>query len=308
MNRPVINRGEIWMLDWDTGRATRSSEPGRGRDRPVAMPATMRQARVPPSWVPADHPEAGPMPSTCRCQRTPRPGSRRVPGPIAPRCSRSIEAGCGPGWERFRPRFWRPLIWPWPIPLDCTAPQPGSVVRAHPQAPVVQITQRSRVLEILVTRSITESLEFTMQPAPAFFEQHQIRRIYDEGHRNLVVLGRGHHSGPHPTAGLQAARKYWNKLRTRLNAEGSESVTNCHRLKFTAARRQAVPHGRRHRRNPPPPGPVRSQPQSRAHQALAGPGGPRTHAGDGRSRPRPEPCARELCRSTAVARSGSSSA
>ena len=33
----------------------------------------------------------------------------------------------------------------------------------------------------------------------------------------------------------QTARKYWNKLRQRLTEEGNESVTNCHRLKLTAA-------------------------------------------------------------------------
>ena len=33
----------------------------------------------------------------------------------------------------------------------------------------------------------------------------------------------------------QTARKYWNKLRERLAKEGSESVTNCHRLKLPAA-------------------------------------------------------------------------
>ena len=32
----------------------------------------------------------------------------------------------------------------------------------------------------------------------------------------------------------QRARKYWNKLNQRLRDEGSEVVTNCHRLKFTA--------------------------------------------------------------------------
>ncbi|MCL2054608.1 MAG: Bro-N domain-containing protein [Oscillospiraceae bacterium] len=31
------------------------------------------------------------------------------------------------------------------------------------------------------------------------------------------------------------ARKYWNKLKQRLNAEGSELVTNCHQLKMEAA-------------------------------------------------------------------------
>ena len=28
--------------------------------------------------------------------------------------------------------------------------------------------------------------------------------------------------------------KYWNKLKERLGKEGSETVTNCHRLKLTA--------------------------------------------------------------------------
>ena len=33
----------------------------------------------------------------------------------------------------------------------------------------------------------------------------------------------------------QTARKYWNKLKQRLSEEGNEPVTNCHRLKLTAA-------------------------------------------------------------------------
>jgi DNA-damage-inducible protein D len=33
---------------------------------------------------------------------------------------------------------------------------------------------------------------------------------------------------------FQTARKYWNKLKERLGKEGSESVTNCHRLKLVA--------------------------------------------------------------------------
>ena len=32
----------------------------------------------------------------------------------------------------------------------------------------------------------------------------------------------------------QKARKYWNKLKQRLSEEGSQLVTNCHRLKMTA--------------------------------------------------------------------------
>nr|MBP9945922.1 hypothetical protein [Vicinamibacteria bacterium] len=36
-------------------------------------------------------------------------------------------------------------------------------------------------------------------------------------------------------ADYQTARKYWNKLKQRLRTEGSQSVTNCHRLKLQAA-------------------------------------------------------------------------
>ena len=33
----------------------------------------------------------------------------------------------------------------------------------------------------------------------------------------------------------QTARKYWNKLKERLGKEGSQSVTDCHRLKLLDA-------------------------------------------------------------------------
>lgn len=33
----------------------------------------------------------------------------------------------------------------------------------------------------------------------------------------------------------QTARKYWNKLTERLGKEGSQSVTDCHRLKLETA-------------------------------------------------------------------------
>ena len=32
----------------------------------------------------------------------------------------------------------------------------------------------------------------------------------------------------------QKSREYWNKLKQRLNEEGSQLVTNCHQLKMTA--------------------------------------------------------------------------
>lgn len=35
-------------------------------------------------------------------------------------------------------------------------------------------------------------------------------------------------------------RKYWNKLKQRLKAEGSELVTNCHQPEITFLRRQTI--------------------------------------------------------------------
>jgi predicted adenine nucleotide alpha hydrolase (AANH) superfamily ATPase len=69
----------------------------------------------------------------------------------------------------------------------------------------------------------------------AFFENYKIRHHYDEQTETwyfsvvdiLQVLIR--------QSDYQTARKYWNKLKERLRKEGSESVTNCHRLKMEAA-------------------------------------------------------------------------
>jgi hypothetical protein len=74
-----------------------------------------------------------------------------------------------------------------------------------------------------------------MHPQPALFEQHQIRRVYDEATEtwwfSVVDIVQVLTQQPDDLT----ARKYWNKLKTRLNAEGSELVTNCHQLKMTAA-------------------------------------------------------------------------
>ena len=67
------------------------------------------------------------------------------------------------------------------------------------------------------------------------FEDHKIRRLYDEKADTwlfsvvdiIQVLIR--------QPDYQTARKYWNKLKERLKKEGSQSVTNCHRLKLEAA-------------------------------------------------------------------------
>lgn len=74
-----------------------------------------------------------------------------------------------------------------------------------------------------------------MQQVPAQFENQAIRRVYDEARStwwfSVVDIVQVLTQQPD----FQTARKYWNKLKTRLNAEGSESVTKCHRLKVAAA-------------------------------------------------------------------------
>ena len=67
------------------------------------------------------------------------------------------------------------------------------------------------------------------------FEDRKVRHIWDEEAEKwwlsivdvVFVLT---DSADHLTA-----RKYWNKLKQRLTAEGNESVTNCHQLKMKAA-------------------------------------------------------------------------
>ncbi len=70
---------------------------------------------------------------------------------------------------------------------------------------------------------------------PAIFEEHQIRRVYDEKTEvwwfSVVDIVQVLTQQPD----YQTARKYWNKLKERLGKEGSQSVTNCHRLKLPAA-------------------------------------------------------------------------
>ena len=74
-----------------------------------------------------------------------------------------------------------------------------------------------------------------MEVQPAIFEEHQIRRVYDEATEiwwfSVVDIVQVLTQQPD----YQTARKYWNKLKERLGKEGSESVTNCHRLKLPAA-------------------------------------------------------------------------
>lgn len=74
-----------------------------------------------------------------------------------------------------------------------------------------------------------------MSTIPVQFEDYNIRRVYDEEREtwyfSVVDIIRALLQQPD----FQTARKYWNKLKERLSNEGSESVTNCHRLKLEAA-------------------------------------------------------------------------
>ena len=69
----------------------------------------------------------------------------------------------------------------------------------------------------------------------AIFENYQIRRHFDEETQtwyfSVVDIVQVLLQQPD----YQAARKYWNKLKERLNEEGSESVTKCHQLKLVAS-------------------------------------------------------------------------
>jgi len=73
-----------------------------------------------------------------------------------------------------------------------------------------------------------------MQMLPVQFEDHAIRRVYDQASESwffsvvdiIQVLTQ--------QPDFQTARKYWNKLKERLKKEGNQSVTNCHRLKLPA--------------------------------------------------------------------------
>jgi prophage antirepressor-like protein len=76
---------------------------------------------------------------------------------------------------------------------------------------------------------------------PALFENHAIRRVYDEKTEIwwfsvvdvIQVLIQ--------QLDYQTARKYWNKLKERQGKEGSQLVTNCHQLKMTAEQAKRDP-------------------------------------------------------------------
>ena len=73
-----------------------------------------------------------------------------------------------------------------------------------------------------------------MQNNLTIFEEHTIRRLYDEKTEmwffSVIDIIQALTQQPD----YQTARKYWNKLKERLAKEGSELVTNCDQLKMVA--------------------------------------------------------------------------
>jgi len=69
---------------------------------------------------------------------------------------------------------------------------------------------------------------------PAIFEKFKIRRHFDEKSQRWFFSIVDVVAALTQQSEFQKARKYWNKLKERLVLEGSEVVTNCHRLKMIA--------------------------------------------------------------------------
>lgn len=103
------------------------------------------------------------------------------------------------------------------------------VVKKHTQSTV----QNTSILSTFAITATSRSC--TLKILPADFDGQSIRRVFDDKTETwwfsvvdvVQVLTQ--------QADYQTARKYWNKLKERLGKEGSESVTNCHRLKLPAA-------------------------------------------------------------------------
>ena len=67
------------------------------------------------------------------------------------------------------------------------------------------------------------------------FEGFKIRKIYDEDKEKWLFSVVDVVAALVDQNDFQKARAYWKKLAERLRNEGSQSVTNCHRLKLRAA-------------------------------------------------------------------------
>ncbi|MDA8413079.1 MAG: BRO family protein [Desulfobacteraceae bacterium] len=73
-----------------------------------------------------------------------------------------------------------------------------------------------------------------MQSKLAIFEDYKIRRVYNEEAETWYFSVVDIIRALLQQQDFQTARKYWNKLKERLNKEGSQTVTDCHQLKMLA--------------------------------------------------------------------------
>ena len=64
------------------------------------------------------------------------------------------------------------------------------------------------------------------------FENQSIRTAWDEEHEEWYFFIVDVVGVLTETDNFDQARKYWNKLKQRLNCEGSQLVTNCHQLRM----------------------------------------------------------------------------
>ena len=73
-----------------------------------------------------------------------------------------------------------------------------------------------------------------MRVLPVLFEQHEIRRVYDEKTETWLFSVVDIVQVLTQQPDFQASRKYWKVLKGRLAKEGSELVTNCYQFKLPA--------------------------------------------------------------------------
>ena len=71
-------------------------------------------------------------------------------------------------------------------------------------------------------------------PSATLFEQHQIRRLYDDATETWWFSVIDIIRALTQSSDYQAARKYWKVLKGRLAKEGSQLVTDCYQLKMPA--------------------------------------------------------------------------
>ncbi len=72
------------------------------------------------------------------------------------------------------------------------------------------------------------------EDALAVFENYRIRRSYDEKSETWFFSVIDIMAALIQQPDYQAARNYWKVLKNRLKKEGSQTVTNCNRLKLVA--------------------------------------------------------------------------